>query len=87
MSGQEFLTIVLPAIVAFVVTWVVIIWFLLKMNKKEKLNQMPILQKNCNKPLHLLTTTQKPITKNKKHLPTILKNAKAIAYALFAQWC
>ena len=36
MTTQEFLTIVLPIIIAFFATWAFIIWFVVKTNKKHK---------------------------------------------------
>ena len=77
MSGQEFLTIVLPAIVAFVVTWVVIIWFLVKMNKKRKTQPNACFAKKLQQTLAFVDDNTKAYHEKQKALADYFEECKS----------
>ena len=77
MTGQEFLTIVLPAIVAFVVTWVVIIWFLLKMNKKRKTMPNACFAKKLQQTLAFVDDNTKAYHEKQKALADYFEECKS----------
>ena len=77
MTGQEFLTIILPAIVAFVVAWVVIIWFLIKMNKKRKSTPNAYFAKKLQQTLAFVDDNTKAYHEKQKALADYIEECKS----------